>query len=136
MKALVIGSGRVGSLLAQELAGAGWEVVVVDRNDESLERLGKGWKGEFVAGHAMDVEVLERAGIADADAVIAATSGDNTNIVVAQVAKRRYGVAAVSARILDPARAKFYAGHGFEVVSPTQTAIAELLDWATSERPA
>jgi trk system potassium uptake protein TrkA len=74
----------------------------------------------------MDTSILEEAGIADADAFIASTDGDNTNIVIAQVAKRRYEVPAVAARILDPARADFYSGRGFNVVSPTSTAIAEL----------
>ena len=65
-------------------------------------------------------------GIADADACVASTDGDNTNIVVAQVAKQRYEVPFVAARILDPARADFYSDRGFEVVSPTKTAIDEL----------
>ena len=88
------------------------------------------WPGSLVAGHALDCEVLERAGIAEADAVVVATSGDNTNIVVAQVAKRRYEVPAVAARILDPLRAEAFADHGFEVVSPTRSAIGQLADWA------
>ena len=107
---------------------------MVDRDAGALARLGKDWHGDFVAGHALDVDVLERAGIASADAAIAAPSGDNTNIVVAQVAKRRYEVPSVAARILDPARAEFYAGHGFDVVSPTRTAIAELADWVKAGR--
>ena len=78
----------------------------------------------------MDTSVLERAGITDADALVASTDGDNTNIVVAQLAKRRYEVPAVAARILDPARAEFYSGRGFDVVSPTSTAIEELTSWA------
>jgi trk system potassium uptake protein TrkA len=135
VKAIVVGCGRVGSGLARSLAEAGWDVAVVDRSQEAWERLGKDWRGEFVAGHALDTDVLERAGIADADALFAATSGDNTNIVVAQVAKRRYDVPQVAARLLDPARAEFYADHGFEVVSPTQTAVASLAAWAQAATP-
>jgi trk system potassium uptake protein TrkA len=74
----------------------------------------------------MDTEVLERAGIADADAAVIATSGDNTNAVIAQVVKSRYGVDRVVVRILDPARAEFYAAKGLDVVSPTRAAIHEL----------
>ncbi len=107
---------------------------MIDRDPEAFVRLGRSWGGEFVAGHALDVDVLERAGIADADVLVAASSGDNTNIVVAQIAKRRYAVPSVAARILDPARAAFFAGHGFDVVSPTQTAIADLASWATKDR--
>jgi trk system potassium uptake protein TrkA len=108
------------------LRDEGWEVVVIDESEEALGRLGPNWPGEFHLGHGMDTSVLERAGIADADAFVASTDGDNTNIVIAQVAKQRYEVPAVAARILDPARAEFYSGRGFEVVSPTSTAISEL----------
>lgn len=130
MKALVIGCGRVGSALAKALYAAGWEVVVVDEDEEALARLGPDWRSGFVVGHGMDIDVLERAGIADADTVIASTDGDNTNLVVAQVAKLRYQVEAVAARIQDPARAEFYGGRGFKVVSPTKSAIEALTEWA------
>ena len=133
MKALVIGCGRVGSTLAKTLHEAGWEVVVIDETEEALERLGESWPGEFHVGHGMDTGVLEAAGIASADAVIVATDGDNTNIVVAQVAKLRYGVEKVATRILDPARAQFYAGRGFHVVSPTTSAIESLAQVALAE---
>jgi trk system potassium uptake protein TrkA len=128
VKALVVGVGRVGSAVARRLHDEGWEVVVIDESEEALGRLGTNWTGEFHLGHGMDTSVLEEAGIADADAFVASTDGDNTNIVIAQVAKRRYEVPSVAARILDPKRADFYSGRGFDVVSPTKTAIAELSD--------
>ena len=130
MKALIVGCGRVGSALAKRLHGAGWEVVALDESEEALARLGEDWPGEFHLGHALDMRVLENAGIDGADALIASTDGDNTNIVVAQVAKLRYEVPHVAARILDPARAEFYSGRGFDVVSPTGNAIASLSEWA------
>jgi len=126
VKALIVGVGRVGSAVAKRLGDEGWDVVVIDENEESLGRLGPDWTGEFHLGHGMDTSILEAAGISEADAFVAATDGDNTNIVIAQVAKRRYEVPSVAARILDPARAEFYGGRGFAVVSPTSTAIAEL----------
>jgi len=126
VKALVIGSGRVGSTLARALDAEGWEVSVVDEDEEALERLGSSWRQQFVLGHGMDASVLERAGIADADAVVVSTDGDNTNAVIAQVAKERYAVDRVVVRILDPARAEFYTGKGLDVVSPTRAAIDEL----------
>ena len=132
MRAVVVGSGRVGSTLSKALTEAGWEVVVVDENEQALELLGD-WRGAFVVGHGMDATVLEEAGIAEADAVVCATDGDNTNIVVAQIATRKYGVERVAARVHDPARAEFFSNRGFAVVSPVKTAISELTRWALAE---
>ena len=130
MKALIVGCGRVGSALAKRLQERDWDVVALDESEEALGRLGENWPGEFHVGHALDIAVLEAAGIAEADAFIASTDGDNTNIVAAQVAKLRYEVPHVASRILDPARAEFYSGRGFDVVSPTGTAIEALTDSA------
>jgi trk system potassium uptake protein TrkA len=130
MRALVVGSGRVGSSLSKALVEAGWEVVVVDENEQALELLGEDWRGSFIVGHGMDAGVLEEAGIEEADAVICATDGDNTNIVVAQIATKRYGVRRVAARVHDPARAEFFSDRGFTVVSPVKVAISELSEWA------
>ena len=100
----------------------------VDESEDALARLGPVWKGGFVVGHGMDASVLERAGIDQADAAVVSTNGDNTNIVVAQVAKQRFEVPLVVVRILDPIRAQFYAQQGMKVVCPTQTAIDQLTD--------
>jgi trk system potassium uptake protein TrkA len=135
VNAVVIGCGRVGSAVAKGLVADGWDVTVVDESEDALTRLGQGWRGGFVVGHGMDVAVLERAGVADADAAVVATDGDNTNIVLAQVLQQRYGVASVVARILDPARAKLYSERGMRVVCPTQTAISELLDTVRTAKP-
>ena len=130
MKALVIGCGRVGSMVALQLAEEGWEVTAVDEKEEALSRLGENWRGGFVMGHGMDVDVLREAGIEDADAVVVSTNGDNTNLVVAQVAMKRFDNQCVVVRVLDPARADFYATLGLRTISPTKTAISELLDAA------
>jgi trk system potassium uptake protein TrkA len=135
VNAVVIGCGRVGSSVAKGLAADGWEVSVVDENEDALSRLGQGWRGGFVVGHGMDAAVLERAGVADADAAVVATDGDNTNIVIGQVLQKRYGLATVVVRILDPARAKLYSDRGMSVVCPTQTAISELLDTVRAAKP-
>ena len=100
MNAVVIGCGRVGSNVAKGLAEEGWEVTVVDENEDALTRLGA-WRGGFVVGHGMDVSVLERAGIPDADAAVVATDGDNTNLVIGQVLQKRYGIGTVVVRVLD-----------------------------------
>lgn len=137
VKALVIGCGRVGSALARSLAEADWHVVVVDEDEEALARLGEDWRSEFIVGHGMDSDVLEQAGIGETDLAIVATDGDNTNIVVAQMAKIRYGVSAVGVRIHDPGRAEFYAGRGLYIVSPVKKAIEALREWALAAgRPA
>ncbi len=136
MNAVVIGCGRVGSAVAKGLAADGWEVAVLDESEDALARLGPGWRGGFVIGHGMDATVLERAGIAEADAAVVATSGDNTNVVIGQVVQRRYGTRTVVVRVLDPARAKFYAERGLNTVCPTQTAISVLLETVQAGVPA
>ena len=128
MKAVVIGCGRVGSAVALQLAAEGWDVTAVDENEEALARLGVAWRGGFVVGHAMETDVLVRAGIETADAAVVATSGDNTNIVIGQVIKKRYDLGCVVARVLDPRRAEFFAKRGLRTVCPTQTAISFLVD--------
>jgi trk system potassium uptake protein TrkA len=130
VKALVIGCGRVGSNVALQLAEEGWDVTAVDEKEEALGRLGESWRGGFVLGHGMDVDVLRNAGIEDADAVIVSTDGDNTNIVIAQVAMKRFDNQCVVVRILDPARADFYSQRGLRVICPTKTAINDLLESA------
>ena len=127
MKVVIVGCGRVGSGVAKQLAEQGWDVTCVDEDEGALTRLGE-WRGGFVVGHGMDVKVLERAGIADADAAVIATDGDNSNVVIGQVVQKRYAPACVVVRVLDPRRAAFYAEHGLRTVCPTQTAIATLTD--------
>ena len=128
MKAVVIGCGRVGSAVAKRLDGEGWDVTAIDEKEEALARLGAEWRGGFVVGHGMDDGVLREAGVPEADAVVVATSGDNTNLVVAQVAQKRYGIDCVVVRVLDPARAEFYAARGLRTVCPTSTAIDVLTE--------
>ena len=128
MKALVIGCGRVGSNVALQLDREGWEVTAVDEKEEALTRLGDHWSGGFILGHGMDIDVLREAGIEDADAVVVATDGDNTNIVVGQVAQKRFAIECVVVRVLDPGRAEFYASRGLRTVCPTSNAISVLTD--------
>jgi len=128
VKAVVIGCGRTGSAVAKGLAADGWDVTALDESEDALMRLGPNWRGGFVLGHGMDVSVLEHAGMEDVDAAVVSTDGDNTNIVIGQVIQKRYGIGTVVVRVLDPARAKFYAERGLNTVCPTQTAIAALVD--------
>ena len=124
----MIGCGRVGAAVAKQLDAEGWDVVAVDEKEEALGRLGEHWAGGFIVGHGMDVNVLRQTGIEDADAVVVSTDGDNTNLVVGQVAQKRFGIDCVVVRVLDPARAEFYASRGLRTVCPTSTAIGVLTD--------
>ena len=103
---------------------------MLDEDPLSHERLdeitGRGWEdagGRFTVGTALEVDALEEAGIEQADVFIASTDGDNTNLTVAQIAQRRYGVSKVICRVMDPARAAWYAEQGLHTISPTQHAI-------------
>ena len=127
MKAVIIGCGRVGSAVAKQLADDGWDVSCIDEDENALARLGA-WKGGFVVGHGMDKDILEQAGAMTAQAAVVATDGDNSNIVIGQILQRRYEIDCVVVRVLDPARAEFYAKLGLRTVCPTQTAIATLTE--------
>ena len=113
----------MGSAVALELDRTGWEVTAIDENEDALQRLGEHWSGGFVVGHGMDVDVLREAGIEGADAVVVATNGDNTNLVVGQIAQKQFDIQTTIVRVLDPARAKVYASLGLRTISPTSTAI-------------
>lgn len=132
MFVLIVGAGRVGSTVARAALSVGHEVSVLDEDPLSHERLDEGqaasWEdagGRFTVGHAIEIEALEEAGIAQADVFIASTDGDNTNLVIAQIAQRKFNVDQVIARVMDPARAAWYAEQGLRTICPTSTAIAE-----------
>jgi trk system potassium uptake protein len=135
VKAVVIGCGRVGSAVAKRLAADGWDVIAVDESDDALVRLGTHWAGGFILGHGMDIRVLEQAGVAEADAAVVSTDGDNTNLVIGQVLRKRYAIKTVVVRVLDPARAAFYADRGLDTVCPTQIAISLLLEKMQTRAP-
>jgi trk system potassium uptake protein TrkA len=130
MFVLIVGAGRVGSAVAKAALTAGHEVSVLDEDPLSHERLDVGGEGTwedrgglFTVGTALEIDALLEAGIERADTFVAATDGDNTNIVIAQIAQRRFEVARVLTRVMDPARATWYREQGLETISPTQHAI-------------
>jgi trk/ktr system potassium uptake protein len=125
---MVIGCGRVGSTIAKRFSSEGWDVTAIDEKEAALSRLGENWSGGFIVGHGMDATVLRHAGIEDADAVVVATDGDNTNLIIGQVAQKRFGIDCTVVRILDPARAEFYRERGLRTICPTSTAIDALSD--------
>jgi len=136
MFVLIVGSGRVGSAVAKSMLSDGHDVSVLDENPEAIALLNRGqersWEdlgGSFTVGTALELDALVEAGIDRADAFVASTDGDNTNLVIAQIAQRKFDIHCVVVRVLDPGRAKWYAEQGLQTVCPTQTAI-ELLESA------
>lgn len=130
MRILVIGCGRVGAGVARKLADDGHSVSVVDVNPLAFERLGPSFPGKTVEGMGFDREILVRAGIERADGVAAVTSSDETNVVVAQLARQMFHVPRVVARLYEPRRAEIYARLGLQTIAPTKWGIdriAELL---------
>ena len=128
MRVVVVGCGRVGAGLAAGLAAAGEVVAVIDKDPKAFERLGEAFGGLTVEGIGFDRDVLERAGAASADALVAVTGGDNSNVVAARVARDAYRVPRVIARIHDPRRAALYEELGVVTVSSTGWALRKIRD--------
>ena len=117
MHVVIVGCGRVGSALANELVEAGHSVAIIDRREEAFARLGAGFSGQMIIGIGFDRNVLISAGIQHADAVAAVTSGDNSNILIARVARENFAIERVVARIFDPQRAAVYQRLGIATVA-------------------
>ena len=133
MQILIVGCGRVGSSLARTMLSDGHEVSCLDEDPDSHARLELGlessWEdegGQFTVGTGLEIDALLTAGIETAEVFVASTNGDNTNIVIAQIAQKRFQVPTVIARILDPYRAEWYEQQGLRTICPTKTAIAQL----------
>ncbi len=122
MLVVIAGCGRVGAGLAKQLAKDGHDLAVIDETPEAFEMLGESFPADFVVGQALDWEVLREAGIERADAFIATTDGDNTNIVCAQIAEKQFGIRCAIARVFDPYRADLFAQAGVQTVCPTKNA--------------
>jgi len=133
---IVVGCGRVGSSLAFELSAAGHSVTVIDKREESLGRLGADFTDSTVVGIGFDRDVLIRAGIGRADAVAAVTSGDNSNILIARVARENFGIERVVARIYDPRRAAVYQRLGIDTVASVTWTAEQILRRITPEADA
>lgn len=118
MHAVIVGCSRVGGELAQALESRGYTVSIIDRDAKSFEeRLHPGFHGKKLNGIGFDREILEEAGIRDAEIFVSATRGDNTNIVSARIAKEHYEVPKVAALIYDPRRAEIYERLGISTVA-------------------
>jgi trk system potassium uptake protein len=130
---VIAGVGRVGSSVARRMLAEGHQVSCLDEDPDSLTRLElglePGWVesgGSFTVGQALELDVLVAAGADRADAFVASTDGDNTNIVIAQIARKRFRISTVIVRVMDPFRAEWYEQQGLHTICPTRSAI-ELL---------
>jgi trk system potassium uptake protein TrkA len=128
MRSVVLGCGRLGGRVANMLDAEGHQVAVIDRDPEAFGKLRPSFSGETLVGFGYDRHVLEAARIERADAFVAATTGDNRNIVASLVAKRRFRVPIVVARIYDPDRARIYLRQGIRTVSPVDWSAHRIRD--------
>lgn len=135
MHVVVVGCGRVGSGLARTLEESGHSVAVVDRKSKAFERLPEGFSGKTVLGVGFDRDRLKAAGIEEASALAAVTNGDNSNILVARVARETFGIENVIARIYDPRRAKIYERLGVPTIATVEWATERVLQRILPERP-
>lgn len=117
MHVVIVGCGRVGSTLARQLVAQNHSVTVVDRKKSAFQRLGDDFAGRTLTGIGFDRDVLVEAGIQEAGAVAAVTNGDNSNILVARVARENFRIERVVARIYDPKRAEVYQRLGIATVA-------------------
>ena len=132
MHVIIVGCGRVGASTAAELAQGGHSVAVIDRDQTAFRLLPSNFTGKTVVGIGYDRTVLEEAGIAEADALVAVTSGDNTNIVAARVAKEIFRVPDVVSRIYDPRRAEIYRRYGIQTFAPTTWSTSKIVEFIVS----
>lgn len=119
MKIVIVGSGRVGSVLAEAYDAAGHQVVILDLSTRAFDRLPAEFRGRAVRGDGTDEDTLRRVGAGDADVFLALTEGDNRNVMAAQVATEKLGIGKVLAKINDPVRAAAYAELGIATICRT-----------------
>jgi trk system potassium uptake protein TrkA len=129
MNIVIIGCGRVGSTLARMMYRDGHNVTIVDQQSESFRRLGTKFKGARIIGNGIDEDVMRRAGIENADVLIAVTQGDNRNIMAAQIAQHIFNIPKVVARIYDPVRADRYRQMGITTLCTTTIASGLMRDF-------
>jgi trk system potassium uptake protein TrkA len=124
---VIMGCGRVGSTLARSLEDRNHTVSIIDSNPDAFRRLGPTFNGTKVTGMGFDQGVLDRAGIEKADAFAAVSSGDNSNIIAARVARETFGIQQVVARIYDPGRAEVYQRLGIPTVATVRWTSDQIL---------
>jgi len=115
-----MGCGRVGATLAAELSNEGNSVLVLDTDPSAFRFLPEDFAGQTFVGNGLDMDVLERIGLREADAFVSATRGDNRNVMAAQMAKHVFGVKVVASRVFDPLREEMYRNMGLRTINPTR----------------
>lgn len=133
MNVLIMGCGRLGSRLATMLDAGGHTVTVLDTNAGAFRRLPETYNGSRAIGNGMDMPVLERAGIRQAEAFIAVTQGDNRNFFSSMLARDVYGITRVICRIYDPVREQIFRELGLETFSPTSLGAQIMFDMLMGE---
>jgi len=128
MRVIVLGCGRLGSKVANLLDAEGNAVAIIDRDPRTFDKLRPSFSGERIVGFGYDRHTLEQARVDRADAFVAATAGDNRNLVAALAAKRRFRVPIVVARIYDPDRAQIFLSQGIRTVSPVRWSAGTIRD--------
>lgn len=117
---VIVGSGRLGSMLANSLSATGHQLVVIDKDESKFDKLSTEYSGFRIVGDANEMSVLRKAHTERADFLFAATTEDNVNLMVAQIAKQVFNVPRVVARVFDPARETIYGEFGIDTISPTK----------------
>jgi trk system potassium uptake protein TrkA len=138
MKAVIVGCGRVGASMADELDRAGWQVLIIDVTSSAFDRLPSAFGGTALRGDGTDEDTLRRAGAENADLFLAATEGDNRNVMAAQLGQEALGAKHTVAKINDPVRAEAYAHLGVATLCRTNlmtSAVLAYLGQAVGNRP-
>ena len=135
MHVVIVGCGRVGSTLARELTSLGNTVAVIDRRADAFLRLGDDFAGQTIVGIGFDPDILVAAGIERASALAAVTNGDNSNIMIARVARERFKIQSVVARIYDPKRAEIYERLGIATVATVKWTAERIIRRIVTDRP-
>lgn len=125
---VIVGCGRLGAYLANQLSRAGHLVVVIDADDKTFSGLSSDFSGFRVVGDATELAVLREAKLDKADVLLAVAREDNVNLMVAQIAGKLFQVGKVLARVFDPSREAIYNQHGIETVCPTSLVAASLMN--------
>lgn len=132
MKLVIFGCGRTGAALARQMANRGHQVTMIEQDFRALDRLGT-TQVNTVVGDGLDEDILESAGIRECDAFITTTRGDNTNLMAAQIAQKRYNVAKVCAKVNDPQRAAEYKKMGVMCITPNLLTAGMMRNWLLEE---
>ncbi|GIV05891.1 MAG: hypothetical protein KatS3mg016_1466 [Fimbriimonadales bacterium] len=135
MRIVIMGCGRTGSMLALLMSRVGHEVTVIEKSQDALLRLGKRHACNLIVGDGLDEDTLRRAAVDKADAFIACTNGDNTNLMVVQMVRELFGVQRIAAKVNDPVRAEAYREYGIFTVTSGSILAGYLRDWLLGNPP-